>query len=194
MNYQDDDIAQAERDKYLRTWEFPEYRTACHSLTLWQQKRSWFPTYFGNAIDLGCGTGRLFAIWNNIGIDAWGFDIAENCLDPEIRERWGHKAIIGCLWRMDIGRKFEFGICTDVLEHIPPTKVTATLEHIAGTCTEVLFKIAHEPNALGNEKLHLTLQDATWWVAVMESVGGSAQLLGKVTRSGFLDSVVRWRP
>lgn len=187
-------VGQQEQAKYQRAWNDPAYRQACHSLSLWESHRDWFPKQFETAIDLGCGLGHLYAFWNTQGVEAYGFDIAVNCLHPVVAKQWGHRFVYGCLWEMKLGRKFDFGICADVMEHIPPAKVDATLRCMGQHCDELLFKIAHEPNKLGNEVLHLTLQPATWWVTVMQAVGGKAELLGKVNRSGFLDSIVRWLP
>lgn len=185
---------QVERAKYERAWSVPEYRHACHSLQLWEGRRDLFPKIFASAVDLGAGSGRLFAAWNDAGVDAWAFDIADNCLDPGVAARWGQKLRVGCLWTMEWGRRFNLGICTDVMEHIPPERVAETLRRIAACCDEVLFKIAHSPNQLGGEVLHLTLQPWPWWIQQMNAVGGTAEYLGVQMRSGNEDSLIRWRP
>jgi 2-polyprenyl-3-methyl-5-hydroxy-6-metoxy-1,4-benzoquinol methylase len=189
-----DPLTTVERDKYVTTWRDPVYRQACHSLHLWRTRRDLFPAGFRSAIDLGCGLGHLIAEWNRDGIDAWGFDIADNCLDESVSEEWGRKVVIGCLWEMGLGRRFDLGVCTDVMEHIPTDRVTLTLECIAAHCTEVLFKIAHSPNVLGHQVLHLTLESYGWWMHQMEAVGGDAEYLGVQMRSGFKDSLIRWFP
>lgn len=194
MNTVTDLARLSEKEKYERAWSHPEYRLACHSLLLWNVNRDWFPFRFKNAIDLGCGLGHLVAVWNDQGIEAYGLDITSDCLHPNVLERWGHRFIEACLWHFALGQHFEFGICTDVMEHIPPTHVDRTLECMAAHCDEILFKVAHSPSLFHGDTLHLTLQPASWWVSVMESVGGSAQFLGSVTRSGFRDSIIRWRP
>lgn len=187
-------VAAVERQKYERVWAMEEYRSACHSLALWRNRRELFPARFRSALDLGCGTGRLIAEWVADGVDARGVDIAANCLDSgaDVADR----VSIACLWEMEWpeGRVFDFAICTDVMEHIPPGHVTATLERIADCCDEVLFKIAHSPNQLGGEVLHLTLQPAAWWIEQMEAVGGVAEYLGYEVRSGNHDSLIRWHP
>lgn len=188
-------LAVQERQKYERCWADPEYRHACHGLELWKTRRDLFPQVFGSALDIGCGTGRLFALWNEAGIDAWAFDIAPNCLDADIARRWGHKLRTGTAWEMGWdGRRFDLGICTDVAEHWPPERVRECLRRTGACCDEVLFKVAHSPNALGEDTLHLTLQPAPWWVAQMESLGGNAEYLGVQIRSGCEDSLIRWRP
>jgi hypothetical protein len=91
-------------------------------------------------------------------------------------------------------QRFDLGSCTDVMEHVPPEHVRETLSGIAACCDEVVFKIAHSPNQLGGEVLHLTLQPWPWWIAEMQAVGGVAEYLGIAMRSGNEDSLVRWRP
>lgn len=183
-----------ERAKYERAWSAAEYRTACHGHALWHGRRDLYPEHFASALDIGCGTGRLLAEWNAAGIDAWGVDIADNALDQEIAERWGHKVVTACLWEMEWSRRFDLGSCTDVMEHIPPEHVAETLRRIAACCDVVVFKIAHSPNQLGGGVLHLTLQPWPWWVAEMQAVGGRAEYLGIAMRSGNEDSLIRWRP
>lgn len=187
-------VAAVEREKYERVWGLGEYRVACHSLSLWRNRRELFPARFRSALDLGCGTGRLIAEWAGAGVDAWGVDIASNCLDSEVSERLADRVRIACLWEMEWSEVFDFAVCTDVMEHIPPERVAKTLERIAGCCDEVLFKIAHSPNQLGGEVLHLTLEPADWWIAQMEAVGGVAEYLGYEVRSGNHDSLIRWYP
>lgn len=191
-------LAASERAKYDKVWLIPEYRQACHSVTLWQQRRELFPSNFTSALDIGCGLGRIIGMWREIGIDAWGVDISSNAVNPTAPYR--DRIILGCLWRKGwldrISRahsgRFDFGICTDVMEHIPTECVTDVLTNIAECCNEVLFKIAHEHNTLGGEVLHLTLQPARWWVKQMRSITGKATHLGTHERSGCQDSLIRW--
>lgn len=181
-----------EEAKYRRTWADPVYRHACHSLSLWHERRDLFPVEIASALDIGCGTGRLAAEWKSLGVDAHAIDIADNCLDPAAAVVLGDRFRVGCLWSMEWPRRFDFGICTDVMEHIPPEHVEETLRHIYACCEEVLFKVAHSPNQLGDDVLHLTLQPPPWWVEQMNAIGGRAEFVGIQMRSGNEDSLVRW--
>jgi len=186
-------ILHQEVQKYARIWTFPEYRRASHSLSLWHQQRDAFPAQFKSALDIGCGLGRLFALWNEQGIDAWAVDLVENSLEPEIRVKYEGKFVQACLWEMTWPRTFDVGVCTDVMEHIPPQYVEATLARIASCCRVTVFKIAHGPsNDLGGLPLHLTLQPRSWWAAELGKYG-TVEQLADVTRSGQLDSVWRLR-
>ena len=186
-----DHVAEIERAKYVKTWADPVYRLACHGLKLWRERAELFPPDVRSALDIGCGTGRLLQHWIAIGLDAWGYDIAENCLDSDVALVAAHRVRYGALWDMDWGeRTFDLGVCTDVMEHIPEELVPAVVERIGACCRFVVFKIAHSPNHLGEEILHLTLRPHEWWVDRMPG----SRFVGTEMRSGFQDSIITWRP
>ncbi len=186
-------LRETEADKYRDCWGAPEYRLVSHSLKLFEDRPEIFPV-FNSALDIGCGAGRLLDVWNRAGIETWGVDIAENCLDPDIAVKWSHCLRIACLWEMEWDRRFDLGICCDVMEHIPPEHVDETIRRIGLACNEVIFKIAHEPNGFLGHTLHLTLHPWSWWVKQLQAAGGSAEYLGIATRAnGIQDSVIRWR-
>lgn len=184
-------IVQTETAKYTDTWARPEYRLACHSVSLWHNNRNLFPNRFQSSLDIGCGLGLLIDIWNDLSIDAYGVDLVpDECLHPDMKNK--HKVIKSALWSMSFNRRFDLGICTDVMEHIPSEYVTPTLDAISKCCHETLFKIAHSPSVFHGHTLHLTLQPYEWWLDQMMAVGGVAEYLGTVSRSGNLDSLIRW--
>lgn len=182
---------QTETVKYADTWAKPEYRQACHSLSLWHNNRNLFPSKFKSSLDIGCGLGLLIDVWNDLSIDAYGVDLVpDDCLHPQLKS--AHKVVQSALWSMAFDRRFDFGICTDVMEHIPTEYVARTLQAIYGCCHEVLFKIAHSPSIFHGHTLHLTLQPYEWWLRQMMSVGGVAEYHGTVNRNGNLDSLITW--
>jgi hypothetical protein len=188
-------ILNEERVKYQTIWQHPEYRITCHSMDLWNNHREFFPEKISSALDIACGLGFLFSEWNNQGIDAWAVDLVNNCLDEEVRMKWGYKFRIMSLWEMNWERHFQFGICTDVMEHIPTNFVFGTLEKIANSCEEILFKIAHfQGSDLGGPRLHLTLHPVDWWIHQMEFISGHAIKIPYQHRPGLPDSIIRWRP
>lgn len=192
LNYVEDLATVAtETSKYQRVWAMPEYREGSNGLKIWQQARGAFPTYFKSALDIGCGAGRLFDEWNQRGIDAWAIDIAKNSLDQRARRRWGHKFIQGSIWEMEWDRRFDFGICIDVMEHIPPKYVEESLCRIAACCDEVLFRIARAPARtwIPGLPLHLTTEPLAWWIERMREISGSVERVPYDRRY-----VARWRP
>lgn len=186
----------SEREKYERVWRLPEYGKACHGLKLWRTHRRYFPQSADRALDIGCGSGALFAHWNESRIDGWGVDLVRIALRRKVEQRWGHKFRCSPIWDMSWPARFPVGVCADVLEHLPPEMVRSSLQRMAAACDLVVSKIAHVPAHpwLGEESpLHLTVQRRDWWIVAMESVAGKVDALPSVTRSGFTDSVLRWR-
>lgn len=183
-----------EKEKYEKVWNMPAYRSACHSFQLWRTHRHLFPKNMKSALDIGCGLGVLIDVLNDAGIDAHGVDIATNCLDKTIAQKYSHKFHECNIWEMQFDHTFDFGICTDVMEHIPIEYVQASVDTIAEYCKEVLFKIAHVPSHpwLGKENpLHLTVKPLEWWEDMLKK-SGRVEFLGTVGRSGFQDSLIRW--
>ena len=194
-----------ERTKYEQAWATREYREGiteadrtygCRSLQLWMEARQDFPPIFESALDIGCGRGLLFDIWNMQGIDAWAVDIAENSLDDAVRKRWSRRFMRSSIWNMHWDRRFEVGVCADVMEHIPPEYVHESLCRIAGCCDEVLFKIANQQCVWRGSFWHLTVQPPEWGLSQMQLISGSAERLKPAGTGGNSDGhrTIRWRP
>ncbi|KKL15753.1 hypothetical protein LCGC14_2502440 [marine sediment metagenome] len=184
-------IANLEREKYEAVWSLDIYRIKCHSLNLWENHREIFPENFRTALDIGCGLGYLMAAWNEEGYDAWGIDIAANCLASDISARWGKRFIVENLWEMELGVHFDLGICADVMEHIPEEFIERTLKNIARHCNETIFSIANfSSNSLGHN-LHLTQKPLDWWLGMFQSVGPEPEVLSLGGRNNVYH--LRWR-
>lgn len=165
------DQLENERAKYTLAFSEPAYRIRNHGLELYRKAKGIIQQKPRTAIDIGCGTGRLFAEWNREGIDGWGLDIVD-ALDAG--HPYAHKLLVGCLWDSDsIAMRgfsgdiaFDLAICADVMEHIPPEHVEACLQNIAKLAKRTIFKIANYPSSFTHHPhgpLHLTLQPAEWW-------------------------------
>jgi hypothetical protein len=116
-------------------------------------------------IDFGCGNGSSLGWVKYAGFLPKGVEIAGNAVTQN------HNLItIGDL--RDAGSMIhlgvaQYGLCTDLMEHIPTDDVETVLFNLAAHVTEaVFFGIARLPDkdgdALGLE-LHLTIQDKEWW-------------------------------
>ena len=171
-----------ERQKYEAVWHHSAYRYKCHGLDLWQKHRGIFPEHFKSTLDIGCGLGYLMAAWNEDGYDAWGVDLAANCLDTSVARHWGKRFVVANLWEMELGMRFDLGVCADVMEHIPEEKVPLALERIARHCDETIFSIANSPSNFLGYNLHLTQKPLDWWLGMFQSVGLEPEVLPIITR------------
>jgi len=70
--------------------------------------------------------------------------------------------------------KFDYGYCTDVLEHIPPEDVDKVLLNICTAARRVYFAISTVPDVMGalvGEPLHLTVESPFWWHDRLSELG-----------------------
>jgi 2-polyprenyl-3-methyl-5-hydroxy-6-metoxy-1,4-benzoquinol methylase len=118
--------------------------------------------------DFGCGTGRAARVFQRHGLRVLAVDHAANCLDKGIPV----PLEIACLWDLPPHPVTDHGFCADVMEHVPPEHVEATLAGIARRVSRAaFFKISTVPDGCGKligETLHLTVRPAGWW---LETVG-----------------------
>lgn len=161
-----------EREKYEFMWgRYPAYRakTVAEREILIQFFLSHLKPY-DTVNDYGCGTGRpAEKIWRGLH-DVTMIDIAENCLDPAIKEMLGDgfKFIQADLREMGPGvPPSDWGFCCDVMEHIPVDDVERVLEGIAQRSPRCFFQIADwrdhtGPKVLG-EHLHCTILNNEEW-------------------------------
>jgi hypothetical protein len=70
------------------------------------------------------------------------------------------------LWDLPKSVTGTYGVCCDVMEHIPPEKVDAVLSNISKAVTACYFRIEFEPDSMGaliGAPLHLSVHDEEWW-------------------------------
>lgn len=195
-------VEETERTKYERVWQEDAYRQVCHSKVLWDEHRDCFPDTFHSALDIGCGLGLMIAEWNAQGINTHGIDIAENCLFADVEESYRHKFRVYEIWNLKWeewpdrwwDKRFDVGVCADVMEHIPIEFVDESLRRIAKYCRHVVFKIDHATNSFIGETLHLTIEPVEWWIAQMNAITGNAEFVRTAKRGGGIEgSIVVWR-
>ena len=107
------------------------------------------------ALEVGCATGLLVKAMRGYGVEAEGFDFSRWCIehaDPQARRwvRWGD-----LLEPPGEGGAYDLVLALDVLEHLPPEKVSLALSNLAAALAGggLLFAVipAYGPNRFGPE-------------------------------------------
>ena len=158
-----------ERDKYRLMWSTDSYRECSPGesavpLILQHLKPE------GLVLDFGCGTGRASLALAKAGLDVLLIDFADNCRDEE--------AVGLPFLEWDLTRPLpphaRYGICCDVMEHIPTDDVPAVLGNIAAAADKVFFQISTVPDHFGaliDHPLHLTVRPFEWWLEQLSRFG-----------------------
>lgn len=159
----------SERDKYRLLWQFDGYREVAPGEQAIPIVEQLFEKP-GPVIDFGCGTGRAALRLSESGFDVMLVDFADNCRDDE--------ALKLPFLEWDLSHpnplKAPYGICCDVMEHIPTEDVLAVLENIMNSAAKVFFQISTVPDIRGKmigHALHLTVKPHEWWKQAFESLG-----------------------
>lgn len=185
-----DDIALAEREKYLAIWQRPEYRKVSPGML--ECERAFAVCEMKAArslIDFGSGPCRATKWFQDKGLDALAIDFAPNARETDV------PFVEACLWDLPTDLpKADYAFCTDVMEHIPAAKVGDVLGNISGlTRRSAYFRIATRPDRMGprflKQPLHMTVKNAEWWrrqveayfplVDVIENTGRDVILLAR---------------
>lgn len=153
-----DRIEEAETLKYRTMWSQPEYRINSPGENIiprvWQMFGE--PDH-ATATDYGAGEGRVITWLEERGASVNGFDLVP--LHPNVE--------LGCLWKLDREPSTEFGVCFDVLEHVPEQYIPDSLAVLRDRSTiAVAITIATVPCTCGKRhglKLHETVRPVEWW-------------------------------
>lgn len=159
-------LAEEEKAKYEKAWNHANYRNYSPGEKIAVDYVLECEPTRKRIIDFGTGTGRGALVLHKLGFNVTMIDIADNCLDEEVKDRIGNRLVIGSLWdKLDLPRAEE-GFCTDVMEHIPPDKVDDVIKNIIAMTDRAFFHICLREDHFGQvleEHLHLTVRPFTWW-------------------------------
>ena len=156
-------LEEREAAKYRLAWDLPDYRVMSPAMSHIDEIREAFghPTT-GVLLDFGCGAGKAAKALEGDRLAVIGIDHV-NALEVDI------PFVKMPLWHISRDFDTNFGICCDVMEHIPPEKVDAVLDGIARSVQgPVYFSISTVPDRFGaaiGKTLHLTVQPGSWWRA-----------------------------
>lgn len=166
-----DDIALAERAKYLAVWQRPEYRKVSPGMLECERAYLICGMKPGETlVDFGAGPCRAAKWFMDRGLRVLAIDFA-----PNAREHADVPFVEACLWEIpDAVEAADYGFCTDVMEHIPEAKVPVVLANIAMlTKRAAYFRIATRPDKMGpkllGRPLHMTVRDGEWWRRQVEA-------------------------
>ena len=172
-----------EKEKYTKLWSTLEYRMASPGMDNVNNFIQHMPPAYTQAgtvrsvIDFGCGPGRATLMLQKCGYEVYGVDFAENCLDAQVRGNIEfHVADLTELVDKDLPcGKADLGFCCDVMEHIPPRDVVRVIDGIMENVKDrCYFQIACRDDYFGKlvgEKLHLTVNPPSWWLATLSGMG-----------------------
>jgi SAM-dependent methyltransferase len=159
-------LKRREREKYERMWAISQYRENDQAVGQAARFCEWVPIPKGSTIvDLGCGHGYASRFFFERGMRVIAVDIADSSIEA------GNRALVeficGTMWDLPRSIITDYGFCVDVMEHIPPARVGATLSAIKRSVRrEVFFDISLRKDGYGKligETLHLTVRPVEWW-------------------------------
>ncbi len=151
------DLAVAERKKYEKAWAFDSYGAYSPGEQMARVFRQ-LCRKPGTLVDIGAGSGKGGAAL----ADRWDVTLLDFVEAHDTELEFVRANVFG-RWP---DRRWDYGFCCDVMEHIPPERVDRTLANIHAHCARVFYSICLREDHFGRvvgEELHLTVQPFTWW-------------------------------
>ena len=158
----------SEQEKYQTMWQYDMYRNHCPG----ERVIDSFLEHVkpdGIIIDYGCGTGRTSLALLDKGHDVMLLDFTDNCRDQEALSL----PFIQWDLTIPIPAKADYGICTDVMEHIPPDDVETVITNIMDSAESVFFQISTVEDSFGeyvDADLHLSIHPHARWHSIISSI------------------------
>jgi len=153
-----------EQQKYELVWqEVGRYGKDWTNPALASSIKKWIRATIpkkSSVMDFGCGNGTSLEWLKSEKYNPFGVEIAKNATGyPGV--------IIGDLRNDLVLPKCDYGMCVDVMEHIPTEGVEKVLNNISNSIRSgALFIIARDEDKDGAEVgqvLHLTRKPLEWW-------------------------------
>lgn len=170
------DFKLSEHLKYSKMWGQPWYREHSPAVDAFDYIAR-LPMEPGDTVlDVGTGTGRVLAMLHR------QFDVFPVGMDFVDAIETNYPFIEHCLWESMTIARFDWLTCVDVLEHIPPVHVDATLSNISQWAPSGYLQIALFPTKKEGMDLHLTVQSKGWWSEAIAEHGMTTEDVGSDER------------
>ncbi len=165
-----------EREKYREIWtSVPEYRFNSPGFNNVERFiKVMSPREGSTIIDIGSGECKAGLEFEKFGLRSWYLDITDVARPNEVKDRF----ILSPLWEdwrfPHSGRKWDYGFCCDVLEHIPPEYTMLCLDRIINNCQVSWLQISLIEDGMGEaigETLHMTVRPFDWWLIRLATLG-----------------------
>ena len=150
-----------EKEKYQLMWNIPSYRNVSPGEFI-VDKFLEVVKPDSTIIDFGCGTGKASIKLSENSHDVILVDFTDNCRDQE--------ALALTFIQADLTKSIpvsaEYGLCTDVMEHIPTNDVGKVIDNIMKSADKVFFQISTVDDHFGKmigHALHNTVKPHDWW-------------------------------
>jgi 2-polyprenyl-3-methyl-5-hydroxy-6-metoxy-1,4-benzoquinol methylase len=121
-------------------------------------------------LDVGCGNGSGIELLLKNGFEVQGIDISSVAV--EICKKKGLKATQIAIYDIpSLKDNFDLVWCCDVLEHLPPESIGASIHCIKTKSERCLFSISTRQSiAKYNGKgVHLTVRPSEWWKSMLSN-------------------------
>lgn len=172
------DGADQERVKYAEVWQHPDYHKFSPGLENVERFMSVVQpdmTRYNSLIDIGCGAGIAGLEFASRGFHVNYLDITDAALSPEVdRSRFIQAVLWENAWTRHRALGWDYGLCCDVMEHIPPEYTMLCIDRILSACRTAWFSICNLPDNFGRligQPLHLTVQPYSWWLMRLAMLG-----------------------
>lgn len=128
-----------------------DHQVLCHLFETYQP---------GSILDVGCGSGRLFGIYAQYGIqDVVGIDISDRALVLANQRFPGVPTICKSIEDLEFpSHRFDMAICNRVLQHVPPLHVSAAVEKLCSWCNIIYINELSNTDDL-NENFYMMCHD-----------------------------------
>ena len=119
-----------------------------------------------SVLDLGCAYGFTVDRLRRLGVEAYGVDISKLAIS-KCRETVQDFLQIAPLWDLPFeDGVIDFGFSSGVMEHIPKSKVTKTIQEIVRVCNRGLIGLAVVDDATSEkdeDTSHSQLKSLAYW-------------------------------